>query len=75
MSRFLGDNEDRGRLLLGGERVAAAGQGRAVSGGGGVLKITRDRLRPTVSVAPLSPVSPPSPGGGNRGGLGQYSQW
>ena len=76
MSRLLGDDEDRGQLLLGGQGQASSGSPlSAFRGGGGALKITRDRLRPVVSAISPTPAPPGGGGGGGgRGGGGFYQQ-
>ena len=67
MSRLLGDNEDAGRLVLGGQSRAAIGpQSSPFRGAGGALKITRDRLRPAISAT--APIARPPGGGGGNGG-------
>ena len=77
MSQILGDDENRGQLLLGGRGgVSGPPQQAGAMRGGGVLKITRDRLRPSLQAIVTVPGAPlPIGGGGPRGGLGQYSQW
>ena len=75
MTRLLGDDEDQGRLLLGGLGRVSIGQQVSAMRGGGLLKITRGRLRPAVSALAPEPRAPGSGGGGGgiRGG-GQYNE-
>lgn len=63
MTQRLGDNEATGKLLLGGAGQGAPGPQASALRGGGLLKITRDRLRPAVSaIASPSPIFRPAPG-------------
>lgn len=59
----LGDNEASGQLLLGGAGQASPGPQSSALRGGGLLKITRNRLRPAASaISSISPIVRPSPG-------------
>ena len=75
MSRFLGDNEEAGPLLLGGAgRAAVAPRASALTAGGGALATIRDRMGPALSAISAAPSRRGEPGRGSPGNGGFYVQ-